>query len=144
LHELLELLSAARLELTARHYADTSDNPTWVSQGSTTQRYAELIGGDLALTIDQTGAADLTVANPHGDIVTTVDLPSGTAAAEGIVGWNNYNEYGNAADATESTGILNSGGSAESNAPYPAPAPAGHNRDLLGLLPTPGTRAIIL
>jgi RHS repeat-associated protein len=94
---------------TIRHYTDTSDNATWVTQGTTTQRYAELIGGDLALTVNQTGAADLTVANPHGDIVTTVDLPSGTAVAEGIVGWNNCDEYGNTADPTGSTGILNYG-----------------------------------
>lgn len=45
---------------TVRHYTDTSDNPTWVTQGITTQRYAELIGSDLTLTVNQSGAADLT------------------------------------------------------------------------------------
>ncbi|MER7243185.1 RHS repeat-associated core domain-containing protein [Kribbella sp. NPDC000426] len=93
---------------TVRHYTDTSDNPTWVTQGSTTQRYAELIGGDLALTVDQAGAADLTLANTRGDIVTTVSLPASGVLAGGIDGWNNYDEYGNAT-ATAGTGVLNYG-----------------------------------
>ncbi|GAA3112753.1 hypothetical protein GCM10010530_39410 [Kribbella aluminosa] len=94
---------------TVRHYANTSDNPTWVTQGTITQRYAELIGGDLALTVNQTSGADLTIANPHGDVVTTVDIPAAGTAAEGIVGWNNYDEYGNVTNLTASTGILNYG-----------------------------------
>ncbi|WP_410788641.1 RHS repeat-associated core domain-containing protein [Kribbella sp. C-35] len=92
-----------------RHYTDTSDNPTWVIQGTTTQRYAELIGSDLALTVDQTGAADLTLANAHGDVVTTVDLPAGGNAAGGIVGWNNYDEYGNTANISAGTGTIHYG-----------------------------------
>ncbi|MBP2354948.1 RHS repeat-associated protein [Kribbella aluminosa] len=91
---------------TVRHYTDTSDNPTWVTQGATTQRYAELIGSDLALTVDQTGAADLTVANPHGDVVTTVGLPSAGTPAAGIAGWNNYDESGNATSSTADTGVV--------------------------------------
>jgi RHS repeat-associated protein len=94
---------------TVRHYTDTSDNPTWATQGTTAQRYAELIGGDLALTVDQTGAADLTLANTHGDVVTTVVLPSGGAVASGISGWNNYDEYGCATSAATDTGIVNYG-----------------------------------
>jgi RHS repeat-associated protein len=94
---------------TMRHYTDTSDNPTWVTQGTTTQRYAELIGSDLGLTVNRAGAADLTIANPHGDVVTTVDVPTAGAAAEGVVGWSNYDEYGNASDSTANTGILNYG-----------------------------------
>jgi RHS repeat-associated protein len=94
---------------TMRHYTDTSDNPTWVTQGTTTQRYAELIGDDLALTVDQTAAADLTIANPHGDLVTTVTLPTAGAAASGIDGWNNYDEYGNTTNPTVDTGILDYG-----------------------------------
>jgi RHS repeat-associated protein len=80
---------------TVRHYADTSDNPTWVTQGTTTQRYAELIGGDLSLTVDQSASADLTIANPHGDVVTTVDLPTTLTPATTITAWNSYDEYGN-------------------------------------------------
>ncbi|MEV4263543.1 RHS repeat-associated core domain-containing protein [Kribbella sp. NPDC049584] len=91
---------------TVRHYTDAGDNPTWVTQGATAQRYAELIGNDLALTVDQSAAADLTLANPHGDIVTTVTLPSAGAAASGIGGWNNYDEYGNTTDSTANTGVV--------------------------------------
>ncbi|MDX6260511.1 MAG: hypothetical protein QOH84_2199, partial [Kribbellaceae bacterium] len=87
---------------TVRHYADTSDNPTWVTQGTTTQRYAELIGGDLSLTVNQSASADLTLANPHGDVVATVDLPTTLTPATSITGWNGYDEYGNAA-ATNAT-----------------------------------------
>lgn len=94
---------------TVRHYTDISDNPTWVTKGSTAQRYAELIGGDLALTVDQTGAADLTLANTHGDVVTTVALPAGGTVAESIAGWNSYDEYGNNTGANASTGPSNYG-----------------------------------
>ncbi|MEU8226186.1 RHS repeat-associated core domain-containing protein [Kribbella sp. NPDC048915] len=94
---------------TVRHYTDASDNPTWVSRGATIERYAELIGSDLALTVDQAGSADLTVANPHGDVVTTIVLPPGVAVAEGIDGWNNYDEYGNVTNANASTGLVNYG-----------------------------------
>lgn len=73
---------------TVRHYTDSSDNPTWVTQGATTQRYAELIGSDLALTIDQTGKAVLPLANLHGDVVTSVDLTTGQLAAA-ISSWCN-------------------------------------------------------
>ncbi|GAA3096917.1 hypothetical protein GCM10010530_22050 [Kribbella aluminosa] len=79
---------------TVRHYTDTSDNPTWVTEGSTTLRYAKLIVDELSLTIDQSGAAELRLSNPHGDIVTTVDLPAATSSATTINGWTNYDEYG--------------------------------------------------
>ena len=78
---------------TTRHYTDTSDNPAWVTQGITTQRYAELIGGDLSLTVEQTGKATLPIANPHGDVVTSVAL-TGTDPAASIGEWCNYDEYG--------------------------------------------------
>ncbi|MBB6567700.1 RHS repeat-associated core domain-containing protein [Kribbella sandramycini] len=94
---------------TVRHYTDASDNPTWVSQGTTTQRYAELIGDDLSLSIDKTGAADLAIANPHGDVVTTINLDTPAATADSITGWNNYDEYGNATNATQSAGPVNYG-----------------------------------
>ncbi len=93
---------------TVRHYTDGSDNPTWVTQGATTQRYAELVGGDLALTVDQSGA-DLALGNPHGDVVTTVDLPAPSASATSITGWNTFDEYGNPAGVTASTGTINYG-----------------------------------
>ncbi|MFC9689056.1 RHS repeat-associated core domain-containing protein [Kribbella sp. NPDC056951] len=77
-----------------RHYTDGSDNPTWITQGTVTRRYTELVGGDLSLTVDQTGAGQLTLSNQHGDIVTTVDLANSAAPAAAISGWNNYDEYG--------------------------------------------------
>ncbi|MGW5188472.1 RHS repeat-associated core domain-containing protein [Kribbella sp. NPDC004138] len=93
---------------TVRHYADASDNPTWVTQGSLNQRYAELIGSDLALTVDGTGNAQLTLSNPHGDVVTTATLTP-QAPASAINGWSSYDEYGNTANATANTGPLQYG-----------------------------------
>ena len=92
-----------------RHYTDSSDNPTWAATGATSQRYAKLIGNDLALTVSQTGQAELTLANAHGDIVTTIALPSPGAVAGGITGWNNYDEYGNTAGGTADTGVVDYG-----------------------------------
>ncbi len=92
-----------------RHYTDTSDNPAWVTEGTTSTRYAELIGGDLSLTVDQTGAADLTLANNHGDVVTTVDLPTASAPATAIADWNSYDEYGNPITETTNTGTISYG-----------------------------------
>jgi RHS repeat-associated protein len=95
---------------TVRHYSDTSDNPTWVTEGSTTQRYADLLGGDLALTVDQAGQAELTIGNNHGDVVTTVSLSAGGPPAAAISGWNNYDEYGNSnSDNSADTGVIHYG-----------------------------------
>ncbi|WP_344164963.1 DNRLRE domain-containing protein [Kribbella yunnanensis] len=85
-----------------RHYTDSSDSPTWITQGATTHRYTELIG-DLALTVAQDGTGRLTLSNPHGDIVTTVDLSSSTSTASGIAGWSNFDEYGIASTANTAT-----------------------------------------
>ncbi|WP_328334433.1 DNRLRE domain-containing protein [Kribbella sp. NBC_00382] len=105
-----ESVTTSGTTTTIRHYADTSDNPTWVTQGTTTQRYAELIGGDLSLTVNQSASADLTLANPHGDVVTTVDLPTTTAPATTINAWNSYDEYGDAATTnTTLTGAVDYG-----------------------------------
>lgn len=101
--------SAAESSQTARHYTDSSDNPTWVTQGNMSHRYAELIGSNLSLTVDQAGGADLTLANSHGDVVTTVDLPGGTTMATSIGGWNNYDEYGDVANTIADTGIVHYG-----------------------------------
>ncbi|MEU4449263.1 DNRLRE domain-containing protein [Actinosynnema sp. NPDC050801] len=79
---------------TVHHYTDASDNPTWVTGNGATRRYAELIGGNLALTVDNAAVAELTVADLHGDVVTTVDLPAAGAAATSITGWNAFDEYG--------------------------------------------------
>jgi large repetitive protein len=51
--------TAGTTAVLTRHYTDTSDNPTWVTQGTMTNRYAELVGGDIALIVDQAGAGEL-------------------------------------------------------------------------------------
>lgn len=89
-----------------RHYADSSDNPAWTVTTDalgqvTTTRYTESIGGDLGASIGADGSTNLTLANPHGDIVTTVPIPPAAAsgeAAAGIEGWSDYTEYGSPRD----------------------------------------------
>jgi RHS repeat-associated protein len=93
---------------TVRHYTDTSDNPTWVTQGTTTQRYAELIGSDLGLTTTGT-TGSLTLTNQHGDVVTTVDLNTPSSTATSISGWNNFDEFGNSTTETIATGPVDYG-----------------------------------
>nr|WP_184835144.1 DNRLRE domain-containing protein [Kribbella solani] len=85
-----------------RHYTDASDNPTWITTGASTQRYAELIGNDLSLIVDGNGTGALAIAGPRGDVVTTVDLP-GAAPATAIEGWNSFDEYGNANQTNSAT-----------------------------------------
>lgn len=91
---------------TVRRYTDESDNPAWIDTtppgaATTTSRFAESIGGDLSATIGEDGTTRLSLADPHGDIVTAVGIapaqPS-TAAAIRINGWASYDEYGNASD----------------------------------------------
>jgi YD repeat-containing protein len=95
---------------TIQHYTDTSDNPTWITRDSVTRRYTELIGGDLALTVDNLGQGELTIANLHGDIVSTVDLPTAGSTATSLSCWNQFDEYGNPSAANNAnTGELNYG-----------------------------------
>ena len=79
-----------------RHYNDTDDNPAWVDDTkngtTTTTRYATSLGGDLTAQITGTTAV-LTLADLHGDLVTTVTLPT-TGNATSADGWNDYTEYG--------------------------------------------------
>ena len=98
-----------------RHYSDDSDNPAWVTGGDVTTRYAELIGDDLALTVSGTGSAGLAIADPRGNVVTTAELPVPGAAATAISGWNQFDEYGAAAETnTARTGALGYGWLGES------------------------------
>ncbi|KQX69903.1 RHS repeat-associated core domain-containing protein [Angustibacter sp. Root456] len=89
-----------------RHYADASDNPAWTvatdtagtTTTTTTTRYGESLSGDLAATIASDGAAELTLANLHGDVVTTIDIPTTQASSDpatSMTGWADYSEYGN-------------------------------------------------
>jgi RHS repeat-associated protein len=89
-----------------RHYTDGNDNPAWTVAtdplaASTTTRYAESIGADLGLSLASDGAANLTLATLHGDIVTTVPIAATAATtdpAAGITGWSDYTEYGTPRD----------------------------------------------
>lgn len=87
-------------------YADNSDNPSWVTNtsGTTTtrSRYETVLGGDLGITITD-NTAKLALSNPHGDTVTTIELPA-AGNATGIDSWATYDEYGNTTRATPNTG----------------------------------------
>jgi RHS repeat-associated protein len=92
-----------------RHYADGSDNPAWTDKDGVITRYAESIGGDLGLTLAADGSGALTLANLHGDVVTTVPVAATATsgdAAPGIGGWSDYTEYGapRAGSTTATTG----------------------------------------
>jgi RHS repeat-associated protein len=96
--------------VTFRHYTDDSDNPTWITQGGTTRRYTELVGDALALTVDSAGRGSLTIASPHGDVVSTVDIVAAGSTATSLSGWNQFDEYGNPDPSnTADTGELNYG-----------------------------------
>lgn len=88
------VVEGSEFSTTTRHYTDSSDNPTWVSSGDSARRYVELMTDDLSLMVDQTGAGSLAIANPHGDVVSTVELATSSATATSLSGWNNYDEYG--------------------------------------------------
>ena len=81
-----------------RHYTDGTDNPGWVktTSGSATSvtRYAKSLAGDLAATIDSSGAVALAVTDLHGNDVSSLAVPA-SGAATGINGWSDADEYGN-------------------------------------------------
>lgn len=82
-----------------RHYTDTSDNPGWVqATDGTITSYAPSLGGDLGIQMAKNGVHALTIANPHGDIVTTIPIPT-SGEATGITAWSDYTEYGAPRDA---------------------------------------------
>jgi RHS repeat-associated protein len=114
--------SSGTTATTTRRYTDSGDNPAWTevttSAGTTTTRYAQSIGGDLSASIDDTtgnatrGDTTLSLANPHGDIVTTVTIPAthtSTTSATQIGGWASYDEYGNTTTADTVNGPLGYG-----------------------------------
>lgn len=76
-----------------RHYTDTSDSPGWTetNTGAITRYAASL--GRVGATISGAGLVQLGLANPHGDTITTVDVPT-TGAATAIDAWSDYTEYG--------------------------------------------------
>jgi RHS repeat-associated protein len=79
-----------------RHYTNDSDNPAWIHDhtGAITRNTPSLTAG-LGATITGTGDAHLAVANPHGDHVTTIPIPTlETTPATTISTWTDYTEYG--------------------------------------------------
>jgi RHS repeat-associated protein len=102
--------SAASTATVVRHYTDTSDNPAWTTDGagSLLERYGESLGGDLAATITGDGAATLTLANLHGHVVSTVEIPAtqdGATPATAVTGWSDYTEYGAPREAGATTAV---------------------------------------
>lgn len=81
---------------TAWHYTDESDNPTWIASPGSTRRFAQL-GGDLSLTVDQAGRGEVTIANLHGDVVSSAEVANAGATATAISAWDSFDEYGNRA-----------------------------------------------
>ena len=94
---------------TIRHYTNSADNPTWATRGTQVERYVSLLGGNAMSLIARSGAAStLLLANPHGDVVSTADLPQPSVAAIGVASWTNYDEYG-AETSGGTAGLLNLG-----------------------------------
>ncbi|SDP68233.1 DNRLRE domain-containing protein [Lentzea jiangxiensis] len=104
------VVDGSEFSTTTRHYTDSSDNPTWVSAGSSARRYVELMGDELSLMVDENGAGALSITNPRGDIVSTVDLATPATTATSLRDWNTFDEYGNpAAGNTGRTGPVRYG-----------------------------------
>jgi RHS repeat-associated protein len=98
----------------SRHYGNSSDNPTWATQisGSTTAttRYLGALGGGLSATSTTQGSIttnSLTLVDPGGSIVATVDIPA-SGNADSITGYATSDEYGAAASYVD-TGVLQYG-----------------------------------
>jgi RHS repeat-associated protein len=84
-----------------RHYRDEGDNPSFATQTTGTGSpvvsvYGDSIGGDLAVTITG-GTASLALADPHGDTVTTLDVPTDGGPALISTPVLCFDEYGNPA-----------------------------------------------
>ncbi|MGW6196943.1 RHS repeat-associated core domain-containing protein [Kribbella sp. NPDC055110] len=88
------IAGAAGTTQTTRHYTDSSDNPTWISDGTASTRYATLLDNQLGLIVQTGGSALIPLINPHGDIVTTSPMPGSQATATSIGGWSSFDEYG--------------------------------------------------
>ncbi|WP_137121423.1 RHS repeat-associated core domain-containing protein [Segeticoccus rhizosphaerae] len=86
---------------TTRHYGDDTDNPSFATQttgtgGPVVSIYGTSIGGDLAVTITD-GVASVALADPHGDTITTLDLPTNGTAPQLSSPVLCFDEYGNPA-----------------------------------------------
>ena len=93
---------------TTRHYTDSTDNPSWVTQNGSnpkTEIYTPSLGTGLNITTTIQGTtktADIQLQDLRGNTVTTVDLTTNTAT-----GWNSYDEFGNPQKPTNNTNLIN-------------------------------------
>jgi RHS repeat-associated protein len=93
---------------TTRHYTDSSDNPTWVTENGSnpkTEIYTPSLGTGLNITTTIQGTtktADIQLQDLRGNTVTTIDLTTNTAT-----GWNSYDEFGNPQTPTNNTNLIN-------------------------------------
>ena len=85
---------------TVRHYADESDNPSWVTGTGTAAAqidiYTPALASNLNATRKQNGTtttAYLNFGNLHGDTITSLELPT-TGFVSGPNELNVYDEYG--------------------------------------------------
>ena len=87
------------------HYAGTSDSPTWTQDqvAGTWSRNVTGPGGSLAILETGTGTsttkAELQLANPHGDVVATIDV-NANVEASAMSPVADYDEYGIVVTAT--------------------------------------------
>jgi RHS repeat-associated protein len=91
-----------------RHYTDSSDNPSWIVENAETARYTPALGSGLGAVVYPDAHIELTVDDPHGDVVTTVELPT-SGDVSGITGWSMFDEYGNALTGLADTGAATYG-----------------------------------
>jgi RHS repeat-associated protein len=91
-----------------RHYTDSTDNPSWVVENTETTRYTPALGSGLGAVVYPDAHIELTLDDPHGDIITTVELPT-TGVVSGITGWSMFDEYGNALTGLADTGAATYG-----------------------------------
>jgi len=90
------------------HYAGTSDSPTWTQDqvAGTWTRNVTSPGGSLAILETGSGTgitkAELQLANPHGDVVATIDVTADVEAGS-MSSVADYDEYGIVVTATAPT-----------------------------------------
>ena len=93
---------------TTRHYTDSTDNPTWVTENGSnpkTEIYTPSLGTGLNITTTLQGTtktADIQLQDLRGNTVTTIDLATNITA-----GWNSYDEFGNPETPTNNTNLIN-------------------------------------
>ena len=93
--------TAAGTTTASMWFTDASDNPGFTITGAETQRYVELVGGNLgaSITTSQHGVStSVLVSTPRGDITTTIPLAGGLP--QGLEGWDTADEHGNPTSTT--------------------------------------------